>query len=92
MRLVDAENALQYRLIAHGGINRLDVVALVAAARYIYEVAFEFVEFGCFHQIWYDEIAVVDKGLYLGGGEWLGDLDCRAGIHFDCFHKSSRSV
>ena len=35
VRLVDAEDALQYRLVAHGGIDRLDVIALVAAARHV---------------------------------------------------------
>ena len=82
VRLVDAEDAFQHRLVAEGGIDRLDVVALVAAARHVHEVAFEFGEFGCFHQARHDEIAVVDKGLHLGGGERLGDLNCRAGIPF----------
>ena len=92
VRLVDAEDALQHRLIAESGIDRLDVVALVVAARHVHEVAFEFGELGVFHQARHDEIAIVDKGLHLGGGERLGDLNHRAGIHFDCFHNSTCSV
>ena len=92
VRLVDAEDAFQHRLIARGGVNRLDVVALVAATRHSEEIAFELGELGLVHQTRHDEVAVVNKGLHLGGGERLGDLNGRTGFHFDCFHSATGSV